>query len=150
MMPKAAWPDWAAAEYGNIDEYLQRMQRAADRIMKNGVSGDMNMQEASKMLDQLATAAHLLELTCYRVNSERAGGERWPRWAIQALDKGPDLAAYIHDACLIGRDAIQLANFNQLAQVTREMLAKTAVYGRMFYGGVKPEVKIISGEDTSQ
>jgi hypothetical protein len=92
MTPRKPWPGWAAGEYHAMVQGARKLSRLARVALKHGVGGHRNLPLLQRLLPLVAGECRGIHLACRRVQAQRQG-ERWPKWAVQALEEAAVLAA---------------------------------------------------------
>jgi hypothetical protein len=92
MTPRKPWPGWAAGEYHAIMQAARRLSRMARVALERGIGGHRNVPLLTRLLPLMAGECRGIHLTCRRIQARRRG-ERWPKWAVQALEETALLAA---------------------------------------------------------
>lgn len=110
------WPQWAGNEYETALIATRRLRQEAREALwrlQNGTGAPLT--RVLPNLAQHARAANLAGLTAQALKREHPG-ERWPRWAIQALNElieGSGAASHQAEA------AVRAANRRDWAEVQR-------------------------------
>jgi hypothetical protein len=102
MTPRKPWPGWAAGEYHAMVQGARKLSRMARVALRHGVGGHRNLPLLQRLLPLMAGECRGIHLACQRVQAQRQG-ERWPRWAVQAMEEVAALAT--ETAALAGQAA---------------------------------------------
>jgi hypothetical protein len=145
MTPRKPWPAWAAGEYHAIVQGARKLSRMAKVALERGIGGHRNVPLLTRLLPLMAGECRNIHLACQRVQAQRRG-ERWPKWAVQALEETAVLAARATALAEQAAGGLEAGHWPRMENGVSSCLRAGQEIERRLLAGPPPEVEAVLGE----